>query len=1199
MMIERRNGINRSNRWNKNLLDSTFQIDSRSFAETMGYLSSYLEKINFYNTQNEIDGNWKKLIENDPILYMISIINEPKGQFDAIIQDFAKSETEKFNQSLVIKVLLDWYTKINNWHSNLLRLHEEKLANKIKNVLEDILKIKIEALEKFNQKTSIEKKNSQTAFKNLKFPSPLPEEIKHPKDLKRILFAFNKVIIHIQNFTETYLEKSLLLRNSHLPHNAMYIVFGLLLKTVQQKLNELSQKHLDFYYQEILKQTSIPSQPTKSTVCFEPLSTIKKPTLIPKSTRLSAGKLFGNKTDVLFETDNDLIVHNIELMEMETLFFNSSPYIRVGTNAALISSVSKNKLIVSGHDVEDTRDDWFTFGANKESIQNSQIQAEKTAEIGFIIGSPALILSEGKREINIKIQLEKISSEKVFWKLLKQIQTKRKISLETAISIVFDESLHISYSSKEGWLYFENYSISYDKNANYFAILLVLKNTDPALEKSTAIKETLSWPSIKVLLNNYAPVYLYSFLKEVEIETIKIDVDVQKMRNLSIYNNIGKMQLGKSFNLFGPFPKVGSYLMVGKSELFKKQVTLVEVNLEWESLPLDYGGFDTYYDGYSENIENDSFKVQFTALSNSTWLPEGLKDTPTYTLFSVSECLSPEGYESVQLDSSRTIEFEGFNDIYMTDNPSLKEPLEYTVNTQNGFIKLTLVAPFIGFGHDIYQKDVVEIATYNAKNKKNVPFPNKPFAPKISGITLNYKATDTLYFNIEDSKSNKGELLHIRPFGIDMAVVEKRIIKYTLLPNYNAQGYLILGFKGVIEEPVVTLFFHFLRSGSTNNIQTNDSLEWQYFVLNKWVKLENENILKDATSGLTKSGTIELRLPKVEKPENSNKIEKELYWIRISTKKKAEHYPKIKGIYLNAVQVTCTNNDSLVIGKNLAPGTIKKIIDKLPDIKRVVQPAASFGGAFEESKQQFYGRISERLRHKSRSVTSWDYERLLLEKFDTIAVVKCTNFNKNFKPISGNVNVVVLNSKWTYDERYYFKKAALDYMRNYLKKYASPFINIQVINPKVEYVLVNCVIELKQKSNEGYFLNLLNDEISNFLSPVSNIANGLGGIGGHLIPSIVTRFINTLDYVKRVEKLSIEHIIRKRTNDFSLGLFKDTEIVRTTTPWSILNPVKKHHIINTTVPDESVKNIYKIGIANMEIGSDFIMERKPKPKNGR
>jgi len=1187
MMVERRNGINRNERWNKNLLDDTFKIEPRSFAKNMGYLSSFLEKINFYNTQNKIDGNWKKLIENDPILYMISMINEPKDQLDTLIQDFEDLETEEYNKSLVIKVLLDWYTKINNWHNNLLRLHEEKLANKIKNVLEDILKIKIEAVEKFNQNTSIEKKDNETSFRNLGFaPSPT-EEIKTSKDFKRILFTFNKIIIHIQSFTETYLEKSLLSRNSHMPHNAMYITFGLLFKTIQEKLNGLSQKHLDFYYCDVLKQTSIPSQPTKSTVYFELLPTIKKPTIIPKRTRLLAGKPFGSKTDVLFETNSDLVAHNIELMEMETLFFNSSPYIRMGTDDALISSVSKNKLIISGHDVDDTRDDWFTFGANKESIQNSQIQAEKAAEIGFIIGSPALMVSEGKREINIKITLEKKSSEKIFWKLLKQIQTKRKISLDTAISIVFDESLYISYSSKKGWLDFESYSISYDKNANYFAILLVLKNTDPALEKSTAIKETLSWPSIKVLLNNYAPVYLYSFLKEVEIENIKIDVDVQKMRNLSIYNNIGKMPLGKSFDLFGPFPKVGSYLMVGKPELFKKQVTFVEVNLGWETIPLDYGGFDTYYNAYSESIENDSFKVQFTALSNSSWLPIDLKNSPSYNLFSVSKCLSPEGYESVQLDSSRTIEFEGFNDIAMSEEDmSLKEPLEYTVNTQSGFVKLTLAAPTIGFGHDIYQKDVAEIATYNAKNKKDIPFPNKPFVPKVSNVSINYKATDTLYFNIEDAKKNKGELLHIRPFWVDMAVAEKRIAKYTLFPDYSAQGYLILGLKGVVDNPVVTLFFHFLRSGSTNNIQTNDSLEWEYFLLNKWVKLENENILKDGTRGLTKSGTIELRLPKAEKPEE------ELYWLRVSTKKNAEHYPKIKGIYLNAVQATCISDDPLVIGKKLAPGTIKKVIDKLPDIKKVIQPATSFAGAFEESKPEFYGRISERLRHKSRSVTSWDYERLLLEKFDTIAVVKCTNLNKNFKPIPGNVNIVVVNSKWAYDERYYFKRAALDYMSDYLKKYASSFINIQVINPIVEYVLVNCVIEFKQKSNEGYFLNHLNDEISNFLSPVSNIANGLGGIGGHLIPTIITSFINKLDYVKRVEKLSVEHIIRKRANDFSLGLFKDTEIIRATTPLSILNPVEKHHIINATVKNESVKNIYEIGIAKMEIGSDFIIEQK-------
>ncbi len=1186
--MERRNGIIRSKRWNNDLLDSPFQVDQRSFAEIMGYITSFLEKINYYNLQNEIDGNWRKLIEDDPVLYMVSIINEPTSRLESMIEDYQDATKKEYVAPGLISDLLEWYNKINAWHDRLLKFGETKLAHKIKNALTHVLDDQKPIIEKLNTQWLKEYGKMMARFTSTFVLTPIMLNISNELDFKRTLHLFKKVIVHIQIAAEEALKDSLVAENTHMPHNAMYIAFGILFKTVQEKLNTLSQRHLDFYYKDILKQTPNASQPTKTTVSFNLLPTIENPSLIRKGTQLSAGKLFGSKTEVLFETDEDLVAHNIELMEMETFFFSSSPYIRVGTKEPIISSVSKNKLIALGKDVQETRNDWFVFGANKDSLQDSYVDPEHIAKIGFIIGSPVLLLSEGKREITLHVNMEESTSGKSFWKLLAEIQNTKKLSLETAIDIVFEDGLNISYTGKKGWLMFENYTVSYDEQKNNFSIHLVLENSAPPLEKSTAIEENLSWPSIKVELNNYAPVYLYSFLKDVEINSIKIDVDVQRMRNLSLYNNLGKMPVGKSFDLFGPFPAVGSYLMVGKPELFQKQVNAVEVQLEWENMPLDFGGFDTYYDGYSETITNDSFKVRFTALSNNFWLPLEQKNVPDHNLFTTTKCLSPEGYESVLLDDSNSIDFKGFNTMGIPEDPGLKEPLEYTVNTQSGFVKLTLSEPSIGFGHDLYQKDFTEIATYNAKNNRNVPYPNRPFVPKVKGVSVNYKATDTLFFNVEDSKKNKGELVHIRPFWVDPAIIGDRVTKYTLFPKYDSEGYLVMGLKGIEETIVITMFFYFLRSGSTNNIPNDTVLRWEYFDLDEWVPLENEEILKDGTNGLTKSGTIELRLPKVEKPDE------ELYWIRISVKKNAEHYPRIKGIYFNAVRVTCTSNDPLVIGKNLEPESINKVMGKLPDIKKVVQPGSSFGGTFEETKEEFYGRVSERLRHKSRSVCTWDYERLLLEKFNTVALVKCTNLDKRFHPVPGNVKVVVLNSKWSTDERYYFKKATLNYMRDYLKRLASPFITIEVINPNVEYLLVKCVINLKREDNAGYFLDLINDEISKFLSPISNIDNGMGGIGGKVIPRVVRNFIEKLDYVKSVESLSIEHIIRKRANDFSLGIYIDAQEIKATTPWSILNPVKKHHVVSSVVKNPNIKNVFNIGIANMEIGTDFILQPKPK-----
>lgn len=1189
-MIKRRNGTTRDKSANKHLLNSPFQIDQRSFSDIMGYMSSYLKEIKFYNLQNQMEGNWKVLIEGDSIIYMVLIINEPLSELNQMAQDYDQTKNIEADKLKVLSALLDWYNKVNDWHQTLMKQGEEKLANKIKNVLANVLEYAHNNLILFKKEFSIlqGKKSATAGLLN----SPVaPSKPKGDIDLNRTIHNFQKVIIHIQEITKDYLEKNIYSENTHLPNNALYIAFALLFKNIQEDLNTLSKRHLDFYYKDILQQTNNKGKSTKAIVNFELLPAVDY-SLIKKGSQLSAGKLFGSKKEVIFQTEKPLVVYQMELVELQTLTFNSCPYVKVGSDESLISSISKNELISKGKDI-DKQDNWFVFGANKQRIQNTQIDANKVADIGFIIGSPVLALTEGRRTIDLQINMESSTSKDIFWKLLNQIQINRQVSMDIVFSDVFDESLKISYTTKKGWKSFSKYAIVYNETENYFTIQLVLENADLALEKSDVLDEEILWPSIKVELNEYAPVFLYSFLRGVEINTIDIDVDVQRIRNLSLYNNIGKMPLGKSFDLFGPVPAVGSYLMIGKSELFQKQISSLQLDLEWEAIPKDFGGFNTYFDGYPKELENDSYKVQLTALSSNFWLPTDLTTAPVTKLFSTHNCLTPEGYKSVQLDNSTSISLDQFKDMGTAQDFNLKDPLKYEVTTQSGFIKLTLITPADGFGSDLYQKEYVEIATYNAKNETNIPYPNKPFVPKVSDVSVSYKASDSLVFNealfaTTSAGENSGEFFHITPFGIEEVITDHNVKEHTLVCDFEQQGYLFLGLKGIKSNTAIAVYFHFLQSSTGININ-KEGLTWEYYQSNQWVKFKEGDIILDNTNGFTKSGIIEFILPKVEGVGEDG--HQKLYWIRIAAKNNVQHYPKIKGIYLNAVETTCINNEDLVIGKEVLAGSIKKLVGKFPDIKKVNQPADSLGGVAAELDDQFYTNVAERLRHKSRAVAIWDYERLILENFDAVYIVKCTNFNKLFKPVPGKVKVIVLSSKWTNGERHYFDEDELDEMKNFLKKHASPFANIQVINPTVEYLLVNCIVEFMPEDNGGYYINKLNEDISEFLSPLSNIGNGIGGLGGTVVPTMVVSFLENMPYIKMIEKMTIEHIVRDGRNEYSLGAFKGGEEIKTATPWSIFSPVEKHHIVSV-VNENQPHNILEVGIGNMEIGLDLILDKK-------
>lgn len=1202
-MIDRRNGTISGKRLNKNLLESTFQIDGQSPWDLMAYIASYLEKLNYYNLQNKKDGNWKKLVENDPVIYMALIINEPTGDLDKLMREFdhQKIEGDPAKREEILKVLQRWCEKIETWQIHLTNLNEKNLAARIKTSLENVSFTSCNQLRSDFKETgqipsihaaSISEEKTEGAVTYL--PPPITSRKLDSQQLDSIIHDFRKAIAHIKDSTEKYLNKNLLSSDRHLPNNAMYIAFTTLFSTLQHKLNQLSTRHLDFYYQDILQQKISSGNPTRAIVNFDLLPTVKY-TNIPKGTLLSAGKIPGSKTEIFFKTNKPILAYEAEVVNIQTLLFNSNPFIDIGTREHIISSVSINHLVKYGKDIV-PRGSWFVFGANKGSIQDNKISSANTAKIGFIIGSPVLFLKEGKRSIEIQINLDESTTKQALWKLLNEIKDTKKIPLSSAFFDVFSNSFKISFSSVKEWITCNDYELHYSETENYFTIQLLLDNTYPPLAKSTEIYEQLAWPSIKVELYEFAPVYVYSFFKNVEVKNIAINVAVEEIKDVSLYNNVGKMSLGKPFEIFGPEPKIGSFLMIGHSELFKKEIDTLEVTLNWDSLPSDPGGFETYYQDYDMNITDASYKVQFSVLSNNYWLPTNMTEAPVQDLFNTTPCLTPEGYNTTILNDTSNLEFEKFSELEITVDTDLEDPLLFGVTTPIGFFKINLVAPDFGFGTNSYQEEYTEIASYNARHKRKLQYPNKPFIPKIKGVEVQYKASDILYFRDRIASGNttqkgQGEFMHITPYILDEVIVNQEVKKHTLLPNFDAQGYLILGLKGVQSRSTISVYFHFLRSSSAIHIDEG-ALTWEYFSLPNWHKFDPNDIIQDSTYGFIKSGIVELLLPDVTGAERG--INEEILWIRASVKNDVHNYPKIKGIYLNAVEVTCITKDPAIIGKNFALGKITKVMGDHPDIKSVFQAAESFGGRVEENYEQLNTRISERLRHKGRAVSLWDYERLILEEFDDVKIVKCTNFNEDFKPVPGLVNVVVLSTRWTSNERHYFNKGRLENMQKFLNRISSSFIDIEVRNPGIEYLLVNCIVEFKLEENSGYYRHQLNEDISEYLSPISNMDQNIGGIGGRVVPMMVAGFVERLPYIETLEKLTIEHIIREGMNTFSLGVHEGGEEINANTPWTILVPLKEHRII-TIDSGKRKPDISKIGIGAMEIGVDLILGKNHHP----
>ena len=365
--IKKRNGTLRDNRLNKDLLESPFRIDDRSPWDLLAYVASYLENINYYNTENRVKGNWKTLVEKDSLIIMASIINSSTEDIDKLIRFYNPKIVLKDDKlkDEIIDVLSFWWEKIYEWVNTLIAANEKNLSEKIKNSLVNSIT--------FNRDYIVLGSDGKPNLKNLREESKKSNTVGDILD--EVLHDFQKAIEHIKETTKRHFEATLIESDQHLPHNAMYIAFTLLYHKLQEKLNGLSQRHLDFYYDKVLQQEIQEGSPTKAIVNFD-LQPMVQNTLIPKGTKLSAGKILGSKTEILFETNESLMGYQAELVNIQNLFINSNKYIEVGTNAPLISSITYNRLYSFSED-RIPRNDWYVFGANKKTVQDSKVDGQK------------------------------------------------------------------------------------------------------------------------------------------------------------------------------------------------------------------------------------------------------------------------------------------------------------------------------------------------------------------------------------------------------------------------------------------------------------------------------------------------------------------------------------------------------------------------------------------------------------------------------------------------------------------------------------------------------------------------------------------------------------------------------------------------------------------------------------------------------
>ena len=351
-----------------------------------------------------------------------------------------------------------------------------------------------------------------------------------------------------------------------------------------------------------------------------------------------------------------------------------------------------------------------------------------------------------------------------------------------------------------------------------------------------------------------------------------------------------------------------------------------------------------------------------------------------------------------------------------------------------------------------------------------------------------------------------------------------------LVPKHCDGGELFIALKDAEVQQSVALLFQVLEGSEnplTPSFNPNEKIDWSILCSNKWKNLK-EDIITNTTDNFLSSGILKFSIPR-EATLTNTVLPENFIWLRARMHKGYDAVCKLINIHAQVVKSTFTNtkNELSHLESGLPSETIAKLITRIPQIKSVAQPYNSFDGLAKESDTDFYRRISERLRHKNRAITLWDYEHLVLQQFPEIYKVKCLNHtNGNNFIAAGYVTLVLIPDMVHKNVFDIFQPrvstALLNKVKNFINSLNTMHVSATVINPVYEEVKIILEVKFHEGYDESFYLKKIEEEILKFLSPWAFDETKEITFGVELHRSILIAYLEKLEYVDYLQNIQME-----------------------------------------------------------------------------
>ena len=906
------------------------------------------------------------------------------------------------------------------------------------------------------------------------------------------------------------------------PHAGLFLAFLRLFQKQQEQLNGLTKKHLDTYFKDVLQISPKKAVASQVHVLFEMAKNVE-PCLLKAGTKLKAGK-DADGIDLEYQLKEDIIVNHATVEAVKSLLVDetSGSLVHYGEVANSADGAGEEEL------PEGVK--WPAFG--KISFPE--------AEIGFALASPVLWLQEGSREITVVLTL---LADDYFDIPARALQNAFRIYL----------------SGAEEWLgpYFVSPSLK--KIGGKFQLQFEINL--PESEKAVTFfdGEVLEggfhtiYPVMKVVPDTSFSNYLNGILQGILLEDIQISVNVSGIKNLELQNDNGNLDAAKPFLPFGPEPVAGATFSLGYEEAFTKKLDNFKVEVDWMDLPST--NLKSYYGssysgslaGLNYSLSSNQFKGslqyrdkqnQISSKTIDLFNPSNNKSTAVYQvgggIFATTTKI-PQSIINNQLKfASRAKTTSLLQSKYQILQGSKIGALLVAARLEKGFISFELSDDFL---HREYRQKYVKATVQYTSG--TLYLPREPYQPKIKSISLGYQAsTGVVQLNLPDAAAfaaKEIEFFHLGAFG--QREVHRHLFRrlkwlfgegISLLADYWHRGQLLIGLKNIGKGQTVNLLFQ-IAEGSANPLKDKEPVSWYVLSNNFWFELGPASLLADGTNGFLKSGVVKINLPTETTTENTW-LESGLVWLRATVRENPDAVCQLVGIHAQGVltELVAPEIHPAHLQVGLMAKTISKLVKPNAAIKKIEQPYAGFGGRPAEKDRDYYTRVSERLRHKSRAVTIWDYERLVLEEFPAISKVKCLNHTCETSEMSpGHVTLLVVPDLQNHNAANQLQprvsKAMLEDVKTFIKKLSPSLSEIHVNNPLYEEIQLEFEVTFITGFEFGFYQKELNRELIEFLSPWSSGQQAEINFGGNIEKSVLLKFVETRSYVDFVSHFKMTH----------------------------------------------------------------------------